>query len=110
MILWSGDLDFWEQRQEYERRQLEEARRRARLDAERWLLQHQRQPRREQPTHDDHAREAHRAEGLASTSVTGDSSSWDGPITQRCQKIHATLPLNHPSRTGRLSPAQSGWS
>ena len=29
MILWPGDLDYWEQKQEYEGRQLEEARRRA---------------------------------------------------------------------------------
>ena len=36
MIIWPGDLDFWEQRQEYERRRADEARRRARLDAEWW--------------------------------------------------------------------------
>jgi hypothetical protein len=29
------------------------------------LHQHQRQPQREEPTHDDHGDEAHRAEGLA---------------------------------------------
>ncbi len=64
IIIWPGDLDFWEQRQEYERRRLEEARRRAKLDAD-WLQRHKRQPQREEPTHDDHAHEAHRAEGLA---------------------------------------------
>ena len=66
LILWPGDLDFWEQGQEYERRRLEEVRRRARLDAEwRLLQQHQWQPQGEERGHDDHAHEAHRAEGLA---------------------------------------------
>ena len=44
MILWPGDLDFWEQRQECERRRADEARRRAGLDAEWWCsLQQERE-------------------------------------------------------------------
>ena len=55
MITLPGEMEFWEQRQKYERRRLEEARRRARLEAEWWLHQHHRQPQREEPTRDDDA-------------------------------------------------------
>ncbi len=49
MIIWPGDLDFWEQRQAAQKQLREERKRRARLDAEWWrfLRQCQRQPKRE---------------------------------------------------------------
>ena len=79
MILWPGDLDFWEQRQEDERRRLEEARRRARLAAEwRRLLQQHSRPQRERPRRDDHGEEAHWAGGASRPRM--DSSSAFGVV------------------------------
>ena len=95
LIIWPGDLDFWEQRQECERRRLEEARRRARLDAEWRLRQHGRQPQREEHRHDDHAHEAHRTEGLALNVGDAEQEAYAG--------VHAEEDTGEEDR-GRVEP------
>ena len=57
MIIWPGEMDFWERRQAAQKQLREERECQARLEAAWWcsLQQHQRRPKREQPAPGDHA-------------------------------------------------------